>query len=95
MWTELPDTLPASLGEAELQAAGPNPQRRTLPSVLLLDDDPFMLGMQSHMLRSMGYPMIGTAGSSEAALMRLSSDPKAVDVVGPTPPIPSGVNWPM
>ncbi|MEO8464205.1 MAG: EAL domain-containing protein [Gammaproteobacteria bacterium] len=51
------------------------------PSVLLVDDDAFMLGMQSSMLRSMGYGMIGTAISSEAALLTLSNDPQSVDVI--------------
>ncbi len=80
MWAELPDTLPAELDEVE--RSGPcGVPTRTQPSLLLLDDDPFMLGMQSRMLRSMGYPMIGTAASAEAALARLRQDPNAVDVI--------------
>ncbi len=81
MWAEFPDTLPVPLGDAEPGPAGSALEPRILPSVLLLDDDPFMLGMQSRMLRSMGYPMIGTAGSAEVALTRLRNDPQAVDVI--------------
>ena len=40
-----------------------------------------MLGMQSRMLRSMGYEMVGTAGSAESALTMLSQEPLAVDVI--------------
>ena len=81
MWNTLPETLPSSLGEADSASTGALSDRRTQPSVLLLDDDPFMLGIQSRMLRSMGYSMVGTATSAEAALMRLRNDPLAVDVI--------------
>ncbi len=81
IWPPFHETLPLGLGPAELpSAASPQPPR-IQPSVLLVDDDSFMLGMQSRMLRSMGYPMIGTAGSGEAALALLRQDPQAVDVV--------------
>ena len=81
MWNALPDTLPGRLGEADSASTGALSDRRTQPSVLLLDDDPFMLGIQSRMLRSMGYSMVGTATSAGVALMRLRNDPQAVDVV--------------
>jgi EAL domain-containing protein (putative c-di-GMP-specific phosphodiesterase class I) len=81
MWTELPDILPASRGEPEPGAAGVTPGQRLQPRVLLLDDDPFMLAMQSRMLSSMGYPTIVTVGSAAAALLRLRRDPLAVDVI--------------
>ncbi len=81
MWNELPDTLPSNFGNSDLPAAATLVDRGTQPSVLLLDDDPFMLGIHSRMLQSMGYLMIGTAASAGIALTRLRSDPKAVDVV--------------
>lgn len=82
IWPHFVTTLPAGLGAPEWPApldGGPEPHRE--PSVLLVDDDPFMLGMQSRMLRSMGYTMIGTAASAEAALMLLAQGRVAVDVV--------------
>lgn len=81
MWTELPDLLPASRGEPEPGATGVNPGQRLQPRVLLLDDDPFMLAMQSRMLSSMGYPTIVSVGSAAVALQRLRMDPQAVDVI--------------
>lgn len=81
MWPPFTESLTLGLGPAEsMSAAAPAPARR-LPSILLVDDDPFMLGMQLRMLRSMGYPMIGAAGGAEAALVVLLNNPQAVDVV--------------
>lgn len=54
---------------------------RRQPGLLLVDDDPFMLGVQSRMLRGMGYTKIRTAASAEAALMLLGSGNGTVDVV--------------
>ncbi len=51
------------------------------PSVLLLDDDPFMLGIQARMLQSMGYEKISTVGSAEAALLKLQHAPESADVI--------------
>lgn len=51
------------------------------PGLLLVDDDPFMLGVQSRMLRDMGYSKIRTAASAEAALMLLGPGQASVDVV--------------
>jgi EAL domain-containing protein (putative c-di-GMP-specific phosphodiesterase class I)/CheY-like chemotaxis protein len=51
------------------------------PSLLLLDDDPFMLGVQSRMLRSMGYQNVSTAGSAEAALVMLECGSTSIDVI--------------
>lgn len=77
-----PETLPLGLDPSELPTAvGHGQSARRQPSLLLVDDDPFMLVMQSRMLRSMGYGMIGTAGSAEAALLLLAQNPGAVDVV--------------
>ena len=52
-----------------------------LPRILLLDDDPFMLEIQSRMLQSMGYPEVTTATRAEAALAMLDDAPQGVDVV--------------
>ena len=49
-------------------------ERHCKPKILLLDDDPFMLGLQSRMLRSMDYRRISTAGSGEAALLMLEKE---------------------
>jgi EAL domain-containing protein (putative c-di-GMP-specific phosphodiesterase class I)/CheY-like chemotaxis protein len=51
------------------------------PGILLLDDDPFMLGVQSRMLLDMGYSKVSSAGTAEAALMKLESAGAAIDVV--------------
>jgi EAL domain-containing protein (putative c-di-GMP-specific phosphodiesterase class I)/CheY-like chemotaxis protein len=61
-------------------AQRPAPARRR-PGILLIDDDPFMLGVLSLMLRGLGYPTIGTADSAAAALDVLDKDPEGVDVV--------------
>jgi len=88
MWPTFADSLPvrldepgsgpAGMGIASAQAMPGSPGQ---PRILLLDDDVFMLGMQSRMLRNMGYLMIGTAGSSESALTMLHGEPAAVDVI--------------
>lgn len=72
IWPPFLATLPQALEAAE----GPTPPSdgmapRRQPAVLLVDDDQFMLGMQSRMLRNMGYTMIGNASSADAALMLL------------------------
>jgi len=82
IWPPFVATLPMGLGPPEtpaLPASGAVP--RPQPGVLLVDDDPFMLGMQSRMLRSMGYTKIGTAVSAHAALTLLGEGRAAVDVV--------------
>lgn len=80
IWPEFPDTLPAGLEFAELSRSG-GARLNSQPRLLLVDDDPFMLGMQSRMLRSMGYLMIGTAGNAQQALARLLKNPNSVDVI--------------
>lgn len=89
MWTvPLADSLPAPLGEADFtpsHGASPNassdPDHRNLPRILLVDDDPFMLGIQSRMLRSMGYDKVGAASTAAAALRMLKEAPRAVDLI--------------
>ncbi|MDP3223016.1 MAG: EAL domain-containing response regulator [Rubrivivax sp.] len=82
IWPPSEDTLPLGLGPAE-PAASPSEDSATQrqPGLLLVDDDPFMLGMQSRMLRSMGYSKIGTAASADAALALVLAGRAAVDVV--------------
>ena len=81
MWPPFADSLPMSF-----DAPGPLPgnlsrSARTQPSILLVDDDPFMLGMHARMLRGMGYAMIGVAGSAQVALTMLGEDPHTIDVI--------------
>jgi EAL domain-containing protein (putative c-di-GMP-specific phosphodiesterase class I) len=75
-------TEPASLdtGLGSIDEA-PRPVRTQSPRILLVDDDPFMLGMQSRMLRDLGYDQLVTAGSAESALSLLSDDARTVDVI--------------
>jgi EAL domain-containing protein (putative c-di-GMP-specific phosphodiesterase class I) len=80
VWPHLLDTLPVSPADADPPATGAAGTRGQ-PRILLLDDDPFMVGMQARMLRSMGYGMIGTFGSGLAALTKLQQNPHAVDVI--------------
>jgi EAL domain-containing protein (putative c-di-GMP-specific phosphodiesterase class I) len=81
MWPPFADSLPVRLGAAGSPIAAPPPSVRGQPRLLLLDDDPFMLGMHARMLRSMGYAMIGTADRAEVALTMLRENPLAVDVI--------------
>ncbi|HEX7440867.1 MAG TPA: EAL domain-containing response regulator [Caldimonas sp.] len=55
--------------------------RPSQPAILLVDDDSFMLGMQSRMLHGMGYGTVSTAGGAEAALRLLKDEPDSVDVI--------------
>jgi EAL domain-containing protein (putative c-di-GMP-specific phosphodiesterase class I) len=81
MWPPFADSLPVPLDGPESPPSDPATAVQSQPRILLLDDDLFMLGMQSRMLRSMGYRMIGTASSAEVALTLLEQDPTAVDVI--------------
>jgi len=71
-------TVPAALDGPPPAAPGERQPRQ--PSILLLDDDPFMLGMQSRMLQTMGYPEVSTAGSAEVAFAILRGGTR-IDVV--------------
>lgn len=81
MWSPFEETLPLSLEAAEAVRVSMSPVSGNQPSILLLDDDPFMLGIHSRMLRGMGYQMIGTAASAEEALTLLHNDSCAVDII--------------
>lgn len=51
------------------------------PSILLVDDDAFMLDLQSRMLRTMGYGDVSSAGSGVLALEALRRGERSVDVI--------------
>jgi EAL domain-containing protein (putative c-di-GMP-specific phosphodiesterase class I)/ActR/RegA family two-component response regulator len=51
------------------------------PTILLVDDDPFMLGLQSRMLHAMGYGAVATAGSAQVALKGLETGERTADVI--------------
>jgi EAL domain-containing protein (putative c-di-GMP-specific phosphodiesterase class I)/ActR/RegA family two-component response regulator len=74
-------TVPASLdtGLGSIDEAPTVP--RAIPRILLVDDDPFMLGMQSRMLRAMGFDKLATAGGAESALPLLGDENRPVDVI--------------
>lgn len=56
--------------------------RSTPPTILLVDDDPFMLGLQARMLQAMGCPEVATAASAHVALAMLAGDGGAdVDLI--------------
>jgi EAL domain-containing protein (putative c-di-GMP-specific phosphodiesterase class I)/CheY-like chemotaxis protein len=55
--------------------------RSSQPRVLLLDDDPLLLGHLGRMLREMGVSQVTTVGSAEAALLILQRQPGAFDVI--------------
>jgi EAL domain-containing protein (putative c-di-GMP-specific phosphodiesterase class I)/FixJ family two-component response regulator len=59
-------------------AIGPS---RTDPRILLVDDDPFMLALQSRMLRGMGYRHVRTAEGALAALTTLQQRTNQADIV--------------
>jgi EAL domain-containing protein (putative c-di-GMP-specific phosphodiesterase class I)/CheY-like chemotaxis protein len=61
--------------------ARPLPPEPAKPSILLLDDDPFMLSIQGLMLQGMGYADVSTARSGHEALQQLLANPQAVDVI--------------
>lgn len=60
-------------------AALPSAVRR--PHILLLDDDPFQLTMQSFRLRSAGFDRVSTLDNAADALQALRDDPMAYDIV--------------
>src|SRR5664280_3221204 len=73
-------TPAAALGGPVFVVDGVAPPR-SQPGILLLDDDPFMLGVQSRMLLDMGYPKVSTAGSAEAAVRMLQREKQTFDVI--------------
>jgi EAL domain-containing protein (putative c-di-GMP-specific phosphodiesterase class I)/CheY-like chemotaxis protein len=77
MWSSFADTNAADLDPGGARAAASDAGR--MPSVLLVDDDPYMLGVQARMLRSAGFDRLGTADSAGVALETLQRT--AVDVI--------------
>ena len=51
------------------------------PRILLLDDDPFQLVMQSFRLNAAGFRYVTTLDTAAAALRALGDDPKAFDII--------------
>lgn len=51
------------------------------PNILIVDDDPFMLDIQSEMLRKAGYQSVARAEGGETALEMLLGKLTAVDVI--------------
>jgi EAL domain-containing protein (putative c-di-GMP-specific phosphodiesterase class I)/CheY-like chemotaxis protein len=51
------------------------------PTILLVDDDSFMLGLQSRLLANMGYLQVGAVGSARVALESLLNGERSPDVI--------------
>jgi len=66
------DHLPRALADGDPQDE---------PGILLVDDHPFMLGVQKQLLEGVGYRRTGAAASATSALAMMRADPKAVDVL--------------
>jgi EAL domain-containing protein (putative c-di-GMP-specific phosphodiesterase class I)/ActR/RegA family two-component response regulator len=84
-WHPYTDSLFAPSGisiPAEFESEpAPFDPKAIRPSILALDDDPFMLELQSRMLRSMGYDRVRTASSAKVALLMLQADPESANVI--------------
>jgi EAL domain-containing protein (putative c-di-GMP-specific phosphodiesterase class I)/FixJ family two-component response regulator len=53
----------------------------TTAEILLLDDDPFMLKLLTHMLAQLGYRRVTACDSGQAALQRVRGTPSGVDLI--------------
>src|SRR6478609_2961957 len=73
-------TAPTPL-DLDLSAQTERQLGHEMPGMLLLDDDAFMLGVQSRMLRSLGFHKISTAASAAGALALLGRPQHLVDVI--------------
>lgn len=62
-------------------APGVSAEQARLPSILLVDDDPFTLHLHALMLRGMGLHSVSTALSGMDALQRLATGPQAIDII--------------
>ena len=51
------------------------------PAILLVDDDPHMLGLLARTLKSLGYSKVISVASAKAALSQLHNDPQAGEVI--------------
>ena len=74
------DTAPTGAA-SDARGLKMRPHTSGQPSILILDDDPVMLTIQSEMLRSMGYARITTAISAKDALLQLDHDRHSSDVI--------------
>ncbi|MEO7010216.1 MAG: EAL domain-containing response regulator [Caldimonas sp.] len=54
---------------------------QSLPSILLVDDDPFMLDLQSCLLARMGYPCVEAEGNARVALRSLQNSERNPDLI--------------
>jgi len=80
----LSDAVPTSAGVVEPQpppCVAETVVARQRPAILMLDDDPFMLGVQSRTLRSMGFENVTTVGSALMALALLRKRVQSFDVI--------------
>jgi EAL domain-containing protein (putative c-di-GMP-specific phosphodiesterase class I) len=78
------DEMPESTGadaQPASSTADPGASVPARPRILMLDDDPFVLTVQSHMLRSMGYTALRSATAGGAALQLLEGEPACVDLI--------------
>ncbi len=63
------------------KAGSAPPDASAQPSILIVDDDPFMLGLQARMLQSMGYQQVAIAGSAQEALADLLSGRQSAQII--------------
>jgi EAL domain-containing protein (putative c-di-GMP-specific phosphodiesterase class I) len=83
-----PDVVPREVASSTMPLgwipsppAVPGADAAPQPRILLLDDDPFQLVMQSFRLKGAGFDRVGTLERACAALEVLQRDPDAYDVI--------------
>ena len=64
-----------------LEVSRPGAARDPQPAILLVDDDSFMLGLQSHLLAKLGYRHVDSVGTGSGALAILLSGERTPDVI--------------
>jgi CheY-like chemotaxis protein len=57
------------------------PRQARQPSILLVDDDVYMLELQTRMLHSMGYLQTTSVSSAKDALLQIEYDAQSADVI--------------
>lgn len=68
-------------GDAGVTPAESPGDRKSQPGILMLDDDPFMLVILSHMLQALGYSKFRTADRGALALEMIARQEQRVDLV--------------
>jgi len=53
----------------------------TTAGIVLLDDDPFMLKLLTHMLAKLGYTRVVACDSGQKALQQVTGTPEVVDLI--------------